>query len=128
MLNFDNHFGLGAVIEIILLGCGLVGGWVTMKVMQKVILEQLAKLQIDVVADRKTNADKHEENQKHLTAIDLQIARECVKIDDFRRLEERFATKFEKMEHVVRNAGMSTAGAIKDALRDVLRQREGRPE
>ena len=126
-MNFDNHFGLGAIVEIVLLICGLAGGWATLKVTQKVTLEQIKTLGDGIKDDRERNDRQHEENLRRFQALDSQIARECVKIDDFRRLDDRFTTKMEKLEHVIRNVGMTTAGAIKDAMREVLGQR-GRSE
>ncbi len=39
-----------------------------------------------------------------MRAIELQIAKECVKVDDFRRLEDRMTNRFEKVEHTINNS------------------------
>ncbi len=127
-MSFDNHFGLGAIVEILVLLLGLAGGWATLKVTQKVTLEQLKTLGDGIKDDRERNDRQHEDNLRRFQDIDRQIARDCVKMDDFRRLDDRFTTKMEKLEHVIRNVGMNTAGAVKDALREVLNQRGGRAE
>ena len=125
-MSFDEHVGLGAIIEIILIVAGLIGGWWTMKLSLKATIEKLAELRKRFDDDSSKNALQHEENQKRMASMDLQIARDCVKIDDFRRLEDRFSTRFDKIEHAVNNAGMKTAGIVEDALRKVLGSRGAR--
>ena len=125
-MTFDEHVGLGAVIEIIMLGIGIVGGWFTLKAVVKATIKELDALQRRFDSDAEKNAKQHDDNQRDIAEIKLQIARDTVKIEDFRRLEDRISTKFEKVEHTVNNASLKTVALVKDLFRDVLPPMRGR--
>ena len=108
-MTFDYTIGVGTIIEIATSGAGIAGMWFTMR-------ERVAQLTKRDEAQEK----QHEENQRRLSSLELQIARDCVKTDDFRRLEDRILAKFEKVEHTVNNASLRMVGTVKDMLRDIL--------
>ena len=59
-------------------------------------------------------------------AIEISIAKDCVKVDDFRRLEDRMTNRFEKVEHTINNSALKTVQAVKEAVRDMLPSRGAR--
>ena len=119
-MNFDPTIGLGSIITIVLGSIGGVGGYFTLKGLVNATVEGLAKLQARFEAESAKNSNQHEGNLTRMSAIELQIARECVKQDDFRRLDERMTARFEKVEHTINNSATKTVQAVKDAVRDML--------
>ncbi len=108
-MNFDPTIGLGSIITIVVLGAGIVGTWATFK------------SKLDDLWERMKKGDaQHDQNQTRMGAIELQIAKECVKVEDFRRLEDRMNTRFDKVEHTVNNSASKTTQAVKEAFRDML--------
>lgn len=114
-MTMDSAIDVKTIVEIAVPIIGFIGVWFTSR-------ERLNQLWKKSEGQEK----QHDENQKRLSAIELQIARDCVKTDDFRRLEDRFVSKFEKLEHSVNNNAFKVAGMVKDMLRDVLPARTGR--
>ncbi len=116
-MTFDSHFGLGAVVEIAILLCTLAGGWATLKAMQKFALEKLKEQKEAADADRKKNEGQHEQNTERFRRLELKIADECLKKDDFKDFEKRFDAKISGIEHTVANAAAKAAGLIIDTMR-----------
>ncbi len=108
-MTFDPTIGLGSIITLVVLGAGIIGTWATFK----------SKLD-DLWARMQKGDVQHEQNQARMGAIELQIAKECVKVDDFRRLEDRMTNRFEKVEHTINNSALKTVQAVKEAVRDML--------
>ena len=119
-MNFDPTIGLGSIITIVLGTIGGVGGYFTLKALVNATVEGLAKLQARFETESARNASQHDSNVSRMGAIELQIARDCVKQDDFRRLDERMNTRFEKVEHTINNSATKTVAAVKEAVRDML--------
>ena len=111
-MNFDEHVGLGAVIDIVVLVAGLIGGWVTMKFSLKATIEKLTDLKMGVDEDRKRGGQQHEQNVSEISSIKLQIEKECLKKDDFREFEGRFNQKVKDIEHAANGAAMKAAELI----------------
>lgn len=108
-MNFEPNIGLGSIIGIIVSALGMAGVWFTMK-------ERLNQLW-----ERSKDQDKqHEENQKRMAAFELQIAKDCVQVEDFRRFEIKLDARFEKVEHTVNNSATKTVQALREALKDML--------
>ena len=125
-MNFDPTIGLGSIITIVLGSIGGVGGFFTLKALVNATVDGLAKLQTRFEAESARNGTQHESNVGRMAAIELQIARECVKQDDFRRLDERMTSRFEKVEHTINNSASKTTQAVKDAIREMLPPRGAR--
>ena len=119
-MTFDPTIGLGSVITIVLFGVGGVGGYYTLKALVNATVDSVSKLQARIESDGEKNSKQHEGNLARMSAIELQIARDCVKQDDFRRLDERMTARFEKVEHTINNSASKTVQAVKDAVRDML--------
>ncbi len=114
-MNFDPTIGLGSIITVVVLGAGLIGTWATFKSRLDDLWERMKKGDV-----------QHEQNQARMGAIELSIAKECVKVDDFRRLEDRMTTRFEKVEHTVNTSATKTVAAVREALRDMMPSKGGR--
>ena len=125
-MNFDNHFGVGAVIEIVTLLVGLIGGWFTMRSNLKTTTDSLKELKADVDEDRRNGKAQHEQNVTEITAIKVQIANECLKKTDFQSFELRFDQKIKDIEHAANGAAMKAAGLMGDMLRTAGLLRGGR--
>ena len=119
-MNFDPTIGLGSIITIALGAVGGIGGYFTLRALVAATVDGLAKLQAKFEAESAKNASQHDANVSRMTGIELQIAKECVKVDDFRRLEDRMTTRFEKVEHTVNTSATKTVAAVREALRDML--------
>ena len=114
-MSFDPTIGLGSIITVIVLGAGMIGTWATFSVKMNELWERMKK-----------GDTQHEQNQTRMGAIELQIAKDCVKVEDFRRLEDRMTAKFEKVEHTVNNSAAKTVQAVREVVRDMLPPRGGR--
>jgi hypothetical protein len=114
-MTFDPTIGLGSAILLIVTLFGGTGVWWTMR------------NRMDQLWDRSSSgAQQHEENQKRMTAIEMQIVRDCVKVEDFRRLEDRMNGRFEKVEHAVNNSATKTVQGFREAIRDLVPNARGR--
>lgn len=111
-MTFEPTIGLGAVLEIVLTLLGVAGIWFTSK-------ERLSQLWSRAQEQEK----QHDENQKRMAGIELQIARECVQVGDFRRFEDKLELRFKSVEHAVNNSALKTVAAVKEAVRDVVSPR-----
>ena len=119
-MSFDPTIGLGSIITIVLGLVGGVGTFFTLKALVNATIDGLAKLQMRFETESAKNAGQHDTNVARMTSIELQIAKECVRQDDFRRLEERMNGRFEKVEHTVNTSATKTVQAVKEAVRDML--------
>ena len=114
-MTFEPTIGLGSVIGIVVTLLGVAGVWFTMK-------ERLNQLW-----ERAKEQDKqHDENQKRMATFELQIAKDCVQVEDFRRFEDKQEQRFLKIEHTVNNSAAKTVQSVKEALRDMLPARDAR--
>ncbi|WP_158810257.1 hypothetical protein [Beijerinckia sp. L45] len=125
-MAFDSNFGVQAIIEIAIPLVGVVGTYFTFRERLSSLIKRYEDQEKRDDVQNKAQKDQHDDNLKRFASIELQIARDCVKIDDFRRLEDRISEKFEKVEHTVNNAGVRTVGMVRDMLRDVLPPRSPR--
>ena len=114
-MTFDPTVGLGSAILLVVTLFGGTGVWWTLKNRMDELWER-----------SKSGAQQHEENQKRMAAIEMQIVRDCVKVEDFRRLEDRMTARFEKVEHAVNNSATKTVQAVREAIRDMSPSGRGR--
>ena len=119
-MQFDPTIKLGSTLVLIGMVGGGIGGWFTLKQVVSGMAEKIDGLKSRADTDAAKHITQHDENVRRFAALELQMERECVKKDDFTRFEDRVNSKFEKIEHTVKNSATITIQAVKEAVRDML--------
>ncbi len=120
---FDDRIGIGAIIEIVLTFGGLVGGWFTLKAVVGAAVEKLGALQGKFDEEVARNSRQHDENRDRASTLELQMTREYVSKEEFRRFDDKLQTRFERVEAAVNNSANKTIESVKDAVREMLNHR-----
>ena len=121
-MTFEPTIGLGAIVDILAVVGGLIGGWFTLKAFVKALGEKLSILQVKFDAEVTRNSDQHEENRTRASALELQMTRDYVSKVEFQRFDDNQQKRFERVEHAVNNGALKTAQIVKDGIKDAIRE------
>lgn len=119
-MSFDTTFGLRETIELSGFIFGGGGAWATLRAVVRNTADKLRALSDRFDKDAEKNEAQHEENTKLLGELRLQVARECVHNDEFRRFDDRLEVRLKSLEHSLNNNATKMEKIVRDALRDTL--------
>ena len=110
-MTFDSTVNLEGLVAIVVPLVGVITLWATSR-------ERLSQLWKHVEEQER----QHEENQKRLGALELQMEREFVKKDDLTAVERRIREEFRTSFHDLKQVLQTWSGVLGDRARRAREQ------